>query len=129
MKIIEKRKSVRKDKRAVSPVIGVILMVAITVIMAAIVMSHYSSIAVPEVSKKCGLSVSRINDTHIRVTVTSIHPSGADITNITCTDVQILSSPIVGSYNNTVSLNKNEYAVMVCNWADGARDVIYDAKI
>lgn len=121
--------SFRKDKRGVSPVIGVLLMVAVTIIMAAIIMAWSSGITAPETPNTCGLSVSRINDSHIKVTVTSVQPSGADITNITSNNVQILLSPTVGSYNRSVALPRNTYTVMVCNWADGTKDVVYDAKL
>ncbi len=62
------------DNEAVSPIIGTILMVAITVIMAAIIANWSAGIKAPETPKSVGLDVSRLNQNNVSITVTSIDP-------------------------------------------------------
>lgn len=62
------------DNEAVSPIIGTILMVAITVIMAAIIANWSAGIKAPETPKSVGLDVSRLNQKNVSITVTSIDP-------------------------------------------------------
>ena len=138
------KKSFWKDVRAVSPVIGVILMVAVTVVMAAIIMSWSSSISAPEAPKQCGVSVSRYDD-DIRVTVTSIEPVGASISSIsafvdgaekeffktesgnaTATMTTVGAS---GWIKDKGSATEQVYLVLTCTWSDGTTDVLYDGKI
>lgn len=77
-----KDKGIVEDDHGVSPVIAVILMVAITVVMAAIVSSWSSGVKAPTTPTTVGLDISRSN-TNITVVVTAIDPaSSAPITNI-----------------------------------------------
>ncbi len=64
------------DDRAVSPVIAVILMVAITVVMAAIVSSWSSGVKAPTAPTTVGLDISRDNN-NITIVVTSIDPASS----------------------------------------------------
>jgi flagellin-like protein len=70
-----KKKSLKNDE-GVSPVIGVILMVAITVVMAAIVSSWSSGVKAPSTPTTVGLDITRYG-TMVSVLVTSIDPAGA----------------------------------------------------
>ena len=54
---VRKRRTLRGDKRAVSPVIAVILMIAIVVVVAAIIASFAYSMATPNVSPQAALSM------------------------------------------------------------------------
>ncbi len=65
-----------KDDRGVSPVIAVILMVAITVVMAAIVSSWSAGVKAPTTPTTVGLDIARNNDT-IVIVVTAIDPASA----------------------------------------------------
>lgn len=65
-----------KDDKGVSPVVGVILMVAITVVMAAIVSSWSSGVKAPTTPTTVGLDISRSVD-NITVIITSIDPASA----------------------------------------------------
>ncbi len=69
-------KKITEDEMAVSAVVGVILMVAITVIMAAIVASWSSGIKAPTTPTTVGLDISR-NDKNITLVVTTIDPPSA----------------------------------------------------
>ncbi len=71
-----KDKKIMKDEKAVSPVIAVILMVAITVVMAAIVSSWSAGVKAPTTPTTVGLDIARNNDT-VTVVVTAIDPSSA----------------------------------------------------
>ncbi len=70
---MEYKRFVKSDK-GVSPVIGVILMVAITVVMAAIVSSWSASVKPPAAPVTVGLDISRSTN-NITIVVTSIDPS------------------------------------------------------
>ena len=66
-----------KDDRGVSPVIAVILMVAITVVMAAIVSSWSAGVKAPTAPTTVGLDINRQN-TNITVVVTAIDPASGE---------------------------------------------------
>ena len=70
-----KNKSI-KNEEGVSPVIGVILMVAITVVMATIVSSWSSGVKAPNTPTTVGLDITRYG-TMVSVLVTSIDPASA----------------------------------------------------
>lgn len=72
---MRKNKLQMKDE-GVSPVIGVILMVAITVVMAAIVSSWSSGVKAPSTPTTVGLDISRASN-NTTVLVTSIDPTSA----------------------------------------------------
>jgi len=129
----ERRKSFGRDKRGVSPVIGVLLMVAVTVIMAAVIMAWSSTVSTPETPNSCGVVVSRQNSTLLQMTVMSIQPVGASIASISWagTDVTLgnMSSPGVGS-TSTITVNASPaYLVVTGNWADGTTSVVYNSRI
>ncbi len=65
-----------KDDEGVSPVIAVILMVAITVVMAAIVSSWSAGVKAPTTPTTVGLDISRSTD-NITVVVTAIDPASS----------------------------------------------------
>ena len=71
-----KGRGIFKDDHAVSPVIAVILMVAITVVMAAIVSSWSSGVKAPTTPTTVGLDISRDNN-NITIVVTSIDPASS----------------------------------------------------
>lgn len=74
------RRTLRNDERAVSPVIGVILMVAITVVMAAIIGAFVYGYAGTTAQKPTpAFTVTRINATNVSVV---LHDAGG-ATNIT----------------------------------------------
>ena len=64
------------NDEGVSPVIGVILMVAITVVMASIVSSWSSGVKAPNTPTTVGLDITRYG-TKVSVLVTSIDPASA----------------------------------------------------
>jgi len=70
-------KGIFKDDRAVSPVIAVILMVAITVVMAAIVSSWSAGVKAPTAPTTVGLDINRQGN-NITVVVTTVDPASSE---------------------------------------------------
>jgi flagellin-like protein len=95
-----KNQRIFKDDRAVSPVIAVILMVAITVVMAAIVSSWSSGVKAPTTPTTVGLDISRVNN-NITIVVTSIDPA-------TSAPIPVINA----TYTNTTTLNNYTYGNM-----------------
>lgn len=145
----EKRKSLRKDERAISPVIGVILMVAVTVIMAAIIMSWSAGIKAPETPRQCGVTVSRVDPDTVSITVTSREPVTEPVAYINYTGTangtvvrnQMVmdytsenggngDTVLVGQANVNVPHDRGEHLIVTCTWTtDNRMDVLYDAVI
>jgi len=73
------------DDEAVSPVVGTILMVAITVIMAAIIASWSAGIKAPQTPATVGLDVARSTQYNVTITITSIDPPQTVINNLNAT--------------------------------------------
>ena len=126
-----------EDEQGVSPVIAVILMVAITVVMAAIVSSWSSGVKAPTTPTTVGLDIARSGN-NITVVVTSIDPSSASplpyinstYTNATAKVYGNMSSVDVG---HSVTLNTNEIGpnqlVVVASYKDGSKKVLYSRDI
>jgi flagellin-like protein len=92
-----KKNKSQKNDDGVSPVIGVILMVAITVVMAAIVSSWSSGVKAPNTPTTVGLDITRSNY-NVSVLVTSIDPASS-------APLQLLNI----SYKNLSSSGANYY--------------------
>lgn len=71
-----KDRNIIKDDGGVSPVIAVILMVAITVVMAAIVSSWSAGVKAPTTPTTVGLDISR-DGSNITLVVTAIDPASS----------------------------------------------------
>jgi len=68
------------EERAVSPVIGVILMVAITVILAAVIAAFVLDIGPTDTNPNAGYSIDEIDDDEIEVELNSLDGSADGIT-------------------------------------------------
>ncbi len=128
------------DDRGVSPVIAVILMVAITVVMAAIVSSWSAGVKAPTAPTTIGLDINR-NTNIITVIVTSIDPPSAspiplinisyynydgvnynlNNTNITFADVGVSKS--INTNSPTI---KN--VIVTATYKDNTQKVIYNRE-
>ena len=71
-----KNRDFLKDDKGVSPVIAVILMVAITVVMAAIVSSWSAGVKAPTTPTTVGMDISRITN-NVTIVVTAIDPASS----------------------------------------------------
>ncbi|MBO8182573.1 MAG: type IV pilin N-terminal domain-containing protein [Archaeoglobus sp.] len=123
----------RKDEKAVSPVIGVILMVAITVILAAVIASFVFGMG-SNVKKTYVVSAtaSRLNSSAVQITyqggpdhqfVTGLviqSPSGCTGLTNTVGDTATCTSGVASS---------NQHVVVVANFTDGSQQVILDTYV
>jgi len=123
------------DEKGVSPVIGVILMVAATIVIAAVVMGMLGGFKPPTPSKSVGVSATRIDTTRVDFTITSIEPPGTTITAlyarngtglVNYTDTDGVS---VGDIFTVYTTGSSEHIVINVTFGDGTSQVIFDAKI
>jgi archaeal type IV pilus assembly protein PilA len=123
-----------QDEDAVSPVIGVILMVAITVILAAVIASYvFGMTAIIPSGRNVVATVSQPDSSHITV----VYKGGPDQTlvkglNITWPSgvTQSFANPVVGSsFSTTGQFAGKDHVVVVASFNDGTDQVILDAYI
>ncbi len=131
-------KKLSKDNEGVSPVVGVILMVAITVVMAAIVSSWSSSIKAPTSPTTVGLDISRI-DKNISMVVTIIDPaSAAPIPSLNVsyqwyngtwytnsTDKYIVDADVGNTLNIETNSSTIKKLIVTATFKDGSKKVLY----
>ncbi len=110
-----KDKGIFEDDRGVSPVIAVILMVAITVVMAAIVSSWSAGVKSPTTPTTVGLDITR-SGTSITTVITSIDPaSAAPITNIAITYQNYSSGVFYSNTSNMANADVGDTATVETN--------------
>jgi flagellin-like protein len=133
-------KSIRSDEEAVSPVIGVILMVAIVVILAAVIAAFVFGMAGNvQTTKTVGVTVSQLNNSSMMMTfqggkdaalvmdlTSKVTPAG----NSTSIDhMWSPSPPTVGQTDLVYSANAftgRDHVVVVANFTDGSTQVVLD---
>ncbi|MFA4957139.1 MAG: type IV pilin N-terminal domain-containing protein [Candidatus Methanoperedens sp.] len=127
------KKNVVKNEEAISPIIGTILMVAITVIMAAIISSWSSGIQAPAAPKSVGLDISRLNATYVQITITSLDPPNTGIQSISANGGTTSGSLGTSFKNigNTTSYNINtgSYLVITVTFDDQTIKTLYSQAI
>ncbi|MHC1610956.1 MAG: type IV pilin [Candidatus Methanospirareceae archaeon] len=134
----------RRQNKGVSPVIGVILMVAATIVIASVVMGMLGGFGPPTPTKAVAISTSRINATHVSLTLTSIEPSGTNISYINFSNADTgdtfgndatWDNPTVGK---VYVLNTSDGAggasppvhiIGVATFGDGSSQVVLDRRI
>ena len=138
MKKKRETKDIGKDEHAVSPVIGTILMVAITVILASIVgsMAFGVSSNLPQMQIVV-VTAERINSTAIDFTY--IGGPGADFVqylNATVGGINVTTTPVlqpaVGStwtYNLDTGLSNLNHVIVVATFCDGSAQVVLDTSV
>lgn len=125
-----------KDDKAVSPVIAVILMVAITVVMAAIVSSWSAGVKAPTTPTTVGLDIARDNDT-ITVVVTAIDPASAapiPAINITynngTTQYSTITDANVGDTRTVDTDNTaTQQIIITATFKDASKKVLYSREV
>jgi|Deesub1362A_J573_1020465.scaffolds.fasta_scaffold00050_57 flagellin-like protein len=127
----------RKDEKGVSPVIGVILMVAITVILAAVIAAFVFGLGGQvETKKSPAISVKRINSTAIQLTLQD-KGGASTIQNVDITSpysaTDVLNATDPWDVGETVTLNNaaltsGSHLVVVAE-VDGEDQVILDTTI
>lgn len=137
---MDTRKNIsQKNDEGVSPVIGVILMVAITVVMAAIVSSWSSGVKAPNTPITVGLDITRDN-TNISVLVTSIDPASTaplqllniSYRNVTAgkTDYTNITNANVGDIVdfNTSNLSTTR-VIITATYKDNSKKVLFNQEV
>ncbi|KAF5046607.1 hypothetical protein DSECCO2_469010 [anaerobic digester metagenome] len=122
-----------KNEEAVSPVIGVILMVAITVILAAVIAAFvFGMTGSVETTKTVAVTASVNNSQHLVVTFQG-GADAADVNNLTMVinsteDASYLENPTIGaSFGSTDPIvPKNCHAVVVAHFKDGSSQVVLE---
>lgn len=139
--MVKKNKTNKKlsnDNEGVSPVVGVILMVAITVVMAAIVSSWSSSIKAPTSPTTVGLDISR-SDKNVSMVVTIIDPASAapipslnvsyqwwnSTWNTNSTDKYIVDADVGNILNIETNSSELKKLVVTATFKDGSKKVLY----
>jgi len=132
-KIVRNRR--KMDEKGVSPVIGVILMVAATIVIAAVVMGMLGGFKAPASSKAVAISASRVNDTCVDFTLTAIETAGTSIKSINCTagcagGTGNISNPTVGdTWTAKTSGTPPVHVVLTAHFTDGTKQVVFDSKV
>jgi flagellin-like protein len=125
-----KKGNLRKDVRAVSPVVGVILMVAITVIMAAIIGAFVYGYGGSMVQTKDVSAVARHQGTTIFVTYMGGPDQDLVSTLLTSGDISLdteLTSVVGSSGKDTsVTAGQGNHVVVTATFTDGTKQVILD---
>jgi len=122
----------RENEEAVSPVIGVILMVAITVILAAVIAAFVFGMGSDvQTTKTVGVTASINSSQYLIVTV----QGGGDVntlSNLTMTtngtlQTDALSPAGVGkSFSSDAPIVSGSHVVVVAHFADGSSQVVLD---
>ncbi len=136
-----KRGVTYKDDTGVSPVVGVILMVAITVIMAAIVASWSSGVKAPTTPTTVGLDIERIG-TNITTVITSIDPPSSAPIPLLNISYQNWSDGARVNYTNITYANVGDNVefntssstsisriIITATYKDGSKKVLYNSQI
>ena len=130
-------RKILKDDRGVSPVIAVILMVAITVVMAAIVSSWSAGVKAPTTPTTVGLDISR-DGSNITLVVTAIDPASS-------VPLRALNASLVNNTGNTTYINMSlvdvgnmrtmvtgdddlHMLVVTATFRDGTKKVLYSRE-
>ena len=137
MKIGKARKLYR-NKKAVSPVIGVVLMVAITVILAGIIAVFFMGVIPSQLEepKMVQIYATRMNDTEVSFLITSITPAGTEMTALWGTGgIDITDSDDLEVGDTFQNDDEEEdilvgtQVVLTATFGDGTTQVIYTSKI
>ena len=129
-----------KNDEGVSPVIGVILMVAITVVMAAIVSSWSSGVKAPNTPTTVGLDITRSNY-NVSVLVTSIDPSTSAPLQLLNIGYKNLSSSGTNYYINRSDANVGDIidfntssttitrVIIIATYKDNSKKVLFNQEV
>ena len=124
----------KKNEDAVSPVIGVILMVAITVILAAVIAAFVFGMA-GNVSKTKIVAVTAGRDNGNAANISVTNQGGQDASRLNNLQVQIAGA-VVGNLTSSVGNSKsyaaggtNKHVVVVGEFNDGTSQVLLDTYV
>ncbi len=135
------KRRIYEEDQGVSPVIAVILMVAITVVMAAIVSSWSAGVKTPTTPTTVGLDVAR-NNNNITLVVTSIDPPSSapvlflnisyykyDGTNYNLSYSNITNAEVGSSIDVATNSSTPKKMVITATYKDSSKRVIYSKEV
>ena len=118
-------------EEAVSPVIGVILMVAITVILAAVIAAFVFGMAGDVETTKSVAATAKQTGTSVIVTYQG-GSDASDVSTLTCfvdnTEVSFTGTNVGATATGTGTDDKN-HVVVVATFTDGSEQVILDTNV
>lgn len=134
-------RKILKDDKGVSPVIAVILMVAITVVMAAIVSSWSAGVKAPTTPTTVGLDISR-STTNITLVITAIDPTSSspipnlnisyrnlsDKSNISYAP-ELIDADVGMSKEFNTSSDKLTQVIVTAKFRDGSKKVLFSREV
>ncbi|KAF5081916.1 hypothetical protein DSECCO2_105280 [anaerobic digester metagenome] len=122
-----------KNEEAVSPVIGVILMVAITVILAAVIAAFVFGMTGNVQSTKTVAVTAHVNDSQFLIVTFQGGADSASVANLSlmvngAQNTLTTKQPTIGSsFNSTETISPgNCHAVVVAIFKDGSSQVVLD---
>ncbi len=132
MKIMESR----KDDEGVSPVIALVLMVAFSIVMAAVVSSWSEGIKAPIVPTTIGLDINREGN-NVLIVITSIDPSAASpLPSVDVTYTDSSSKTNTASFHNVnvgdpikITANGPARMIITATYKDSSKKVLYSQEI
>ena len=134
-KIGKARKLYNRNEKAVSPVIGVILMVALTVILAGIIAMFLMG-TIPsqlEEPKVVQIYASRADANNVNFLITSITPVGTNMTALNGTGGIHITEPdeldVGDTFQNEDDIPTGTQVILTATFGDGARQVVFTSKI
>lgn len=119
----------RMDEKGVSPVIGVILMVAITVILAAVIASFVFGMGSSvKRTYNVAFTATKVNSTHVAITF----QGGPDVDfvqycNVTNKNVGWTNTEI--GVTKSVQVTSGEVLTVVCRFNDGSKQVVMSYNV
>ena len=128
------KRNIRKEESAVSPVIGVILMVAITVILAAVIGAFVFGMG-GNLKKTYNVGVTATQSDANNVTFTFQGGPDADlVTNLTATVGNTTGDPqgnvtIGKTWTMNNATTGRDHVVVVAEFADGTQQVVLDTYV
>jgi len=124
------RVSKDRRKKGVSPVIGVILMVAATIVIAAVVLAMLGGFGPPKRTYTVGVTASRAPDGNVTVTYLG-GPDAAYVDSFNVTgDVTLSLTGAVGNTSTTTTNpGDNAHVVATALFTDGTSQVVLDTFV
>jgi len=127
--------ALRKDEKGVLPVIGVILMVAITVILAAVIASFVFGLSGTMQRKYViGFTVTRVDSNNVSVQYIGgpdhayVSGCNATVNGESKTDPITLTVGAVSTISHRQSGKTFDFTI-VCTFTDGSQQVVYSSKL
>jgi flagellin-like protein len=117
-----------RRKKGVSPVIGVILMVAATIVIASVVLAMLGGFGPPKKTYSIGVTANRAPDGNVTVTYIG-GPDANYVSSISVGgDVSLTLTGTVGDSNST-SAAANAHVIATATFSDGSSQVVLDTYV